>query len=122
VPQSCGTYHFNSVLNAIEDENLTPTFYDLVTAGAPPLAAVESTFAVDSTNFGTVRYYRHFAAKYGGAVEYDAHDWLKLHALVGCKTNVTGAASTTDGRGADSPEFIPTRSGGRNVQHQERRG
>jgi hypothetical protein len=100
-------YHFNSVLNAIEDESLTPTLYDLVTASAAPLAAVESTFAVDSTGFGTVRYYRHFAAKYGGALEYDAHDWLKLHALVGCKTNVIGAASITDRRGADNPQFIP---------------
>jgi hypothetical protein len=100
-------WHFNSFLNCIEDETLTPILYDLVTASAAPLAAVESTFAVDSTGFGTVLYYRHFAAKYGGAQEYDAHDWLKLHALVGCKTNVIGAASITDRRGADSPQFAP---------------
>jgi transposase len=99
-------WHFNSVLNCIEDEALTPTLYDLVTASAAPLGAVESTFAVDSTGFGTVLYYRHFAAKYGGA-EVESRDWLKLHALVGTKTNVIAAASVTDRYGADSPQFAP---------------
>jgi hypothetical protein len=46
-------WHFNSVLNCIDDANLTPILYDLVTASAAPLRSVESTFAVDSTGFGT---------------------------------------------------------------------
>jgi len=104
-------YHFNSVLNAIEDERLTPILYDLVTASAAPLAAVESTFAVDSTGFGTVLYYRHYLAKYkrGGhdGYEMEKRDWLKLHALVGTKTNVIGAASVTNRYDADSPQFAP---------------
>src|SRR5206468_2878025 len=80
--------------------------YDLVTASAAPLGAVESTFAVDSTGFGTTQYYRHFTAKYGG-MEIESHDWLKLHAIVGTKTNVIAAASITDRNAHDSPQFAP---------------
>lgn len=99
-------WHFNSVLNCIEDEALTPILYDLVTASAAPLRSVESTFAVDSTGFGTTQYYRHFTAKYGGQ-EIESHDWLKLHALIGTTTNVIAAASVTDRNANDSPQFAP---------------
>jgi len=99
-------WHFNSVLNGIEDSDLTPILYELVTLTAAPLRAVESTFAVDSTGFGTTQYYRHFTAKYGGQ-EIEAHDWLKLHALVGTTTNVICAASVTDRHAHDSPQFAP---------------
>ena len=98
-------WHFNTVLKVIEDPNLTDTLYALVTASAAPLRSVESTFAVDSTGFGTTLYYRHFAAKYGK--EQYSHDWLKLHALVGTKTNVIAAASITDRNAHDSPQFAP---------------
>jgi transposase len=107
-------YHFNSVLNCIEDESLTPILYNLVTASAAPLASVESTFAVDSTGFGCTQYYRHYTAKYGTAkiggadhYEIDKRDWMKLHALIGTKTNIIAAASVTDRSGADSPQFAP---------------
>jgi hypothetical protein len=38
-------WHFNSVLNCIDDAEMTPILYDLVTASAAPLRSVESTFA-----------------------------------------------------------------------------
>jgi transposase len=98
-------WHFNSVLNCIEDPTLTPILYDLVTASAAPLKSVESTFAIDSTGFGTQQYYRHFTAKYGR--EQVSHDWLKLHALVGTTTNIIAAASITDRNANDSPQFAP---------------
>jgi transposase len=107
-------YHFNPVLRVIADEELTPTLYQLVTASAAPLAAVEETFAVDSTGFGTVRYYRHFTAKYGGR-EIEARDWLKLHALVGTKTNVIAAAEITDRNANDSPQFVPLLTTGKDT-------
>jgi transposase len=98
-------WHFNSVLGVIEDATLTPVLTQLVTASAAPLASVESTFAVDSTGFGTQQYYRHFTAKYGK--EMVQHDWLKLHALVGTKTNIIAAATVTDRNANDSPHFAP---------------
>jgi len=98
-------WHFNPVLRVIADAELTPTLYALVTASSAPLGAVESKFAVDSTGFGTVRFYRHFSHKYGR--EQESHDWLKLHAIVGCNTNVVAAASVTDRNANDSPQFEP---------------
>jgi transposase len=99
-------WHFNSVLNCIDNAAMTPILSDLVTASAAPLASVESTFAVDSTGFGTVQYYRHFTAKWGGR-EIEQRDWLKLHALIGTSTNVIATASVTDRNAHDSPEFVP---------------
>jgi transposase len=106
-------WHFNTVLGVIEDESLTPTLYDLVTVSAAPLGSVESTFAVDSTGFGTTQYYRHFTAKYGAEQEY--RNFVKLHALVGTKTNVIAAAKVTHRNGADSLEFQPLIASG--AQH-----
>lgn len=110
-------WHFNSVLNCIEDEALTPILYDLVKASAAPLASVESTFAVDSTGFGTTVYYNHYTAKYGR--EQLSHDWLKLHALVGTKTNCIGAAQVTDRYHHDSPELPALHAGAQNFQMAE---
>ncbi len=77
----------------------------LVIASAAPLGSTESTFAVDSTGFGTQQYYRHFTAKYGGGQEF--RNVVKLHALVGTKTNVIAAARVTHRDANDSPHFAP---------------
>lgn len=99
-------WHFNSVLKVIEDASITPTLHRLITASAAPLASVETAFAVDSSGFGTQCFYRHYSAKYGGHDQY-SRDFLKLHALVGTKTNVVAAATVTDRDHHDSPQFIP---------------
>jgi transposase len=98
-------WHFNSVLKVIEDASITPVLHRLVTASAAPLASVESAFAVDSTGFGTLRFYRHYSAKYGH--DQYSRDYRKLHALIGTKTNVIAAASVTGRDDHDSPQFIP---------------
>ena len=97
--------HFNTVLRVIGKEDITPTLHALIEASAAPLKSVESTFAVDSTGFGTENYYRHFTAKYGR--DQYSHDFVKLHALIGTKTNVIAAASVTERNGADSLQFQP---------------
>jgi transposase len=98
-------WHFNTVLKVIENPNLTPTLQRLVTACAAPLRSVETAFAIDSTGFGTRRFYRHFSAKWGK--ETASRDWVKLHALVGTKTNVVAAAVVTDRNHHDTLEFVP---------------
>jgi transposase len=98
-------WHFNSVLKVIEDETITPTLHRLIAQSAAPLGSVESAFAVDSTGFGTQCYYRHFSAKYGH--EQYSHHYVKLHALVGTKTNVIAAATITDQKANDYPELEP---------------
>jgi transposase len=99
-------WHYNSVLEVIEDETITPMLHGLIAASSAPLASVESAFAVDSTGFGTQCFYRHYSAKYGVG-EQTSRNYLKLHANVGTKTNIIAAASVTDRDRNDYPEFAP---------------
>lgn len=94
--------HFNSIFNVIDDPDMTPILQDLIVKSALPLQAVETSFAVDSTGFGTQRFYRHFTAKYGGG---DAmfRDYVKLHASVGVKTNIIAAVEISDRDAHDGP-------------------
>jgi transposase len=98
-------WHFNSVLKAIEDETLTPSLHRLITESAAPLRAVESAFAVDSTGFGTQCFYRHYSAKYGH--DQYSRDYIKLHGIVGTKTNVITAATITDRDTHDYSQLRP---------------
>jgi transposase len=104
-------WHFNTVLKVIEDQDITARLHELVAATAAPLRAIERTFAVDSTGFGTQRFYRHYTAKYGH--DQYAREWLKLHALIGIETNIIAAARITERNGNDAPEFKPLLEMGR---------
>jgi transposase len=99
-------WHFNSILGVIEDETITPLLHQLIAATAAPLGVVESAFAVDSTGFGTQCFYRHHTNKHGGR-EQVSRDYIKLHALVGTKTNVIASATITDRDRHDYNEFAP---------------
>jgi hypothetical protein len=91
------------VLNVLDREDLTPILENLITRAALPLRDMETQFAIDSTGFGTQCFYRHFTAKYGHEQTY--RDYVKLHAVIGTKTNVIAAAKVTDRNGADSPNL-----------------
>jgi transposase len=93
--------HYNSIFNVLDREALTPILCDLITRSALPLKGLETQFAVDSTGFGTQCFYRHYNAKYGH--DQYSRDYLKLHAIVGTKTNVVAAAHVTDRDTHDSP-------------------
>ena len=98
------TPHYNSIFNVLDKETLTPILSDLITRSALPLKGLETTFAVDSTGFGTQSFYRHYSAKYGH--DQYSRDYLKLHVMIGTKTNVVTAAQVTDRDSHDSP-FLP---------------
>jgi transposase len=95
------TPHYNSIFNVLDRESLTPILRDLITRSALPLRALETDFAVDSTGFGVQSFYRHYSAKYGH--DQMARDFLKLHAMIGTKTNVIASAEVTDRNTHDSP-------------------
>lgn len=63
------------------------------------MASIETSFAVDSTGFGTHVYRRWYDAKYGK--EMSESVWLKAHAMVGTTTNVVTSVTVTDSHGAD---------------------
>lgn len=99
---------YNAILDAMKSETLTPILHELITATAKPLASVESQFAVDSTGIGTQNFYRHYSAKYGKGHQ-DRREHVKLHALVGTKTNIIAACKITDRENdhGDTTEFKP---------------
>jgi transposase len=99
------TPHYNSIFNVLDRESLTPILQELITRSALPLKGLETDFAVDSTGFGTQSFYRHYSAKYGRHVE--RRNYLKVHAMVGTKTNVVTAVTVTDEHTGDCPMLAP---------------
>lgn len=97
--------HYNSIFRTLESEALTPIIQSLIEQSARPLAAIETSFAVDSTGFGTCQRFNYFDAKYGKNMT--RTDWLKVHAMIGTKTNVVTSVAVTDRDVADAPQFAP---------------
>lgn len=95
------TPHYNSIFNVLDKESLTPILQELITRAALPLRALETDFAVDSSGFGLQSFYRHFSAKYGRDTE--RRKFLKVHAMIGTKTNVVTSVVVTDEHDGDAP-------------------
>lgn len=95
--------HFNTILNAIIDERLTPVLNDMIRRSALPLRAVETDFAPDSTGFCTSRYTKWHDVKTG--VTKKEADWVKAHLMTGVKTNIVTAVVILDKNAADGPQF-----------------
>jgi hypothetical protein len=94
---------YNTLFDRFGETELTPILVKLIEQSAAPLASVETSFAVDSTGFGTSVYRRWYDAKYGR--EMCEATWLKAHAMIGTTTNVVTAVKVTDSSGADSPQL-----------------
>lgn len=94
---------FNSVLSVLDREETTPVLRDLIEASALPLRSVETTFAVDSTGFSTLKYAAWIDKKYG--VTRKEACWVKAHFATGVKTNIVTAVAIEDQDAADSPQF-----------------
>lgn len=89
-----------------ENEAYFPVLKDLVRLSALPLRTVETTFAIDSSGFGSSRFETWFDHRYGGK-ETRRVVWVKCHIASGTKTNVVTAVRILDGAAGDSPQFIP---------------
>lgn len=94
---------YNTLFDYFERADMAPLLAALVEESAAPLAAVETSFAVDSTGFGTATYRRWYDAKYGR--EMKEHGWIKMHACVGTVTNVVTSVRVTEGNVNDCPEL-----------------
>jgi len=99
------TPHYNSIFNTFENPDVTPILRNLITQSSLPLQAVETQFAADSSGFMTSRFVRWFDHKYGK--EHVEHDWVKIHLMVGTKTNVVTAVEIADRYASDSKMLPP---------------
>jgi transposase len=97
--------HFNSILNYLEMESLTPVLRELIQKSSLPLKSVETDFAVDASGFSTCRYVRWFDAKYGK--EQSQHEWVKMHLMCGVQTNIVTSVEITGSREHDCPYLPP---------------
>jgi transposase len=96
---------YNSISRHMQDPALLPLLTRLVEESARPLAAVERSFAIDSTGFARPSYSRWVDHKYGD--DRRVHDWLKCHASVGTKTNVIASVVVTPSNVNDAPLLAP---------------
>lgn len=93
------------VTGFMEDAYYTPVLKELIAFSAKPLRAVETTFAIDSSGFGSTRYERWFDKKYG--VTRMKCQWVKCHIASGVKTNCVTAVRILDKDAGDCPQFRP---------------
>ena len=94
---------FNTVGSMVRAEWLTPLLLDLVTVTSRPLRDVEHVFAIDGTGWATRWYDRWLDHRL--ASEADRQQWVKLHLVVGTKTNVVARAAISPGHHHDNPYF-----------------
>jgi transposase len=93
--------HYNSIFNYFEMPELTPILQELIVESSLPLKAVETDFAVDASGFGTSQLVRWQNARYGR--KQDKHAWVKVHLMVGVKTNVVTSVEITGAFAHDGP-------------------
>lgn len=94
---------YNTIFKYAAKADLTPILVRLIEQSACPLAGIETSFAIDSTGFGTCVYRRWYDEKYGR--ERSEAKWLKCHASIGVITGIVTAVSVTDSTAHDSPEL-----------------
>jgi len=70
-----------------------------------PLAAIETSFSVDSSGFGTTEKKRWYDVKYGNRESW--HDWMKAHIICGNLTKTVARVIISPAYAHDSPFFIP---------------
>ena len=104
--------HFNTVIKYLDVAAMTPYLKQLIIESALPLKAVEDNFAVDSSGFALARMGSWHETKWGATrAAYGAtdkrQDWLKVHLMCGCKTNIVTSVEVTDGNAGDYPQFAP---------------
>src|SRR6516225_8958835 len=96
--------HFNSICNYLENPELTPILYSLITETSLPLKSVEVDFAADSSGFTTSRFVRWFDHKYGTVRQ--QHEWVKVHLMCGVRTNIVTAVEIRD-KDASDTKLLP---------------
>lgn len=93
--------HFNSILNYLRRDWMTPILSELVTLSSLPLAAIEKSFSVDSSGFGLSRKKTWRDVKYGNDEQW--HEWIKAHIICGNLTKIIIAAEISPAYSGDSP-------------------
>jgi transposase len=93
--------HPNTVLRVLRAPETVAVLRALIEESAAPLRRIETDFAPDATGFSTCSYVRWFDKKWGK--DRREKKWLKLHLMIGVKTQIISAAEVTPGNVHDHP-------------------
>lgn len=99
--------HFNVVQRVFDSPETESILKSLITTSAEPLAALESSFAVDSTGFTGCRFDCWYEMKWKSIPARSVRSWVKAHCMVGCRTNVITAAEVLDAGSSDTVMLQP---------------
>ncbi len=91
---------YKSICNFFNDERLCKILDDLIWYSSLPLAPYETTCAIDATGMSLLNYKQWLKFDYSKPKGIKK-DWRKIHALMGCKTNIFLAAYVTAGNVSD---------------------
>jgi transposase len=94
--------HFNAVSKTLLRPDITPILLELVHLSSLPLAEIETKFAADSSGFRCSSFGLYCEHAHGTK---RMHNWLKVHIMIGVKTNIITDVIITDEYTADSPQF-----------------
>jgi transposase len=103
---------YSAIYRYLESEELTPYLRQLIIESSLPLKNIERDFAVDSSGFSTGIYQKWVDAKWGNPradvkTKINKQEWVKVHVMCGCTTNIVTSVEITDGHAGDSPRFRP---------------
>jgi transposase len=93
------------IASFMESPAFTPILKELIRVSALPLRTVETSFAIDSSGFGTSKFETWYDHKYG--VTRRRALWVKAHMAFGVKTNVVTAVRVLNKDSSDYSEFEP---------------
>ena len=88
--------HSNAVNKFFNRKDITPILHKLIALSSAPLKAVETKFAIDGTGFRTTKFNGYCVQKHDTKRK---HEFVKLHAVCGTKTNIITACEVTPSEG-----------------------
>jgi len=98
---------FASVGHFMQKKQITKTLKQLISKSGIVLKTCEEKFCIDSTGFRTTKFNEYCKEKHDTKRR---HEWLKLHAVCGAKTNIITSCEVSKSHGTgsgDSPNLIP---------------
>ena len=122
--------HYNTIIDHFADPEITPILHDLIQYTSLPLHHVETHFAIDSSGFSTSGFLRWHTEKHGkkpkdrekskddkkpamteaekeAEKERKMREWVKLHIVVGERTQTVVSATVQGWASSDYRQFIP---------------
>lgn len=93
--------HFTSIADTLESPAVTPILRALIAESSRPLASVEQDFTGDLSGCTTCRFETWYDHKYG--IVRRQHEWVKVHIMVGVKTNIITAVEIRGKDAQDAP-------------------